>query len=88
MGISGLIPVLQPIHSQVSLEKYSGQVVGVDGYVWLHKGAFGCAVDLCTGKKTTKYVEYCMRKTKMLLDFGITPLIVFDGGSQSRNLTV
>jgi exonuclease-1 len=28
--------------------------LAIDGYVWLHKGAFGCAEDLVTGSKTTK----------------------------------
>lgn len=28
--------------------------LAVDAYVWLHKGAFGCAEELVKGKKTTK----------------------------------
>ena len=79
MGISGLLPVLKPTHRQVHLKDYHGKSIAVDGYVWLHKAAFGCALDLCTGKETRKYVDFCMRKTNDLIDNGIWPIIVFDG---------
>lgn len=67
----------------------------VQAYVWLHKGAFGCAEDLVKGKKTTKsalpsslriqadrdrFVDYAMHRVRMLKHHGITPYIVFDGG--------
>ena len=80
MGISGLLPVLKPSQKQVHLKEYKGMSIAVDGYSWLHKAAFGCAFDLLTGKPTTKYVDFCMRKTKDLTDNGIWPIIVFDGG--------
>ncbi|OCF44727.1 hypothetical protein I317_01416 [Kwoniella heveanensis CBS 569] len=49
-------------------------------YVWLHKGAFGCAEDLVKGKKTTKFVDYAMHRVRLLRYHGITPFVVFDGG--------
>lgn len=54
MGISGLLPLLKSIQTQVSLSELRGQTIAVDGYVWLHKGAYGCAVELGMGKPTTR----------------------------------
>ncbi|KAI9101265.1 PIN domain-like protein [Phlyctochytrium arcticum] len=80
MGIQGLLPFLKDIHRPVHLRNYSGQTLAVDTYVWLHRGAFSCALELCTGVKTTRYVNYCMRQVQLLLDHGVKPLMVFDGG--------
>jgi exonuclease 1 len=55
MGISGLLPLLKSIQVTTHVKQYAGKVVGVDGYVWLHKGAFSCAWDLALGNHTTKY---------------------------------
>ncbi len=38
MGISGLLQVLKPIQTEVHLQKYKGEKIGVDAYVWLHRG--------------------------------------------------
>jgi len=54
--------------------------LAVDAYVWLHRGAFGCAEDLVKGKRTTKFVDYAMYRVRMLRYHGITPFVVFDGG--------
>lgn len=54
--------------------------LAVDAYVWLHKGAFGCAEDLVKGKKTTAFVNYAMNRVYMLRANGVEPVIVFDGG--------
>jgi exonuclease-1 len=56
MGISGLLPLLKSIQQQKHLSELSGKTLAVDAYVWLHKGAYGCAVELVTGKATTKSV--------------------------------
>jgi exonuclease-1 len=79
MGIQGLLPLLKPIQKQAHLKDFSGQAVGVDAYVWLHRASFGCAYDLCLGKPTKRYVTYCMTRVKLLQDNGIWPIIVFDG---------
>lgn len=38
-----------------------------------------CAIELATGKPTTKFVDFAMHRVNMLLRFGITPYLVFDG---------
>jgi exonuclease 1 len=54
MGISGLLPLLKSIQTNTHIRHYAGKIVGVDGYVWLHRGAFACAWDLALGNPTTK----------------------------------
>ncbi|ORY00203.1 putative exonuclease [Basidiobolus meristosporus CBS 931.73] len=80
MGISGLLPLLKPIQSRVHISSYAGETVAVDAYVWLHKGAFGCAKELCLGEETDKYVEYCMHRIRLLQHYKVKPFVVFDGG--------
>ncbi|KAF2011669.1 PIN domain-like protein [Aaosphaeria arxii CBS 175.79] len=79
MGISGLLPLLKSIQRPCSLKKFSGQTIGVDAYGWLHRGTAACAIDLALDKPTTKYVDFAMNRVRMLIHFGITPFIVFDG---------
>ncbi|KAI7824654.1 exonuclease [Gamsiella multidivaricata] len=80
MGIQGLLPLLKSIEKPVHLKDYAGQTLAVDGYVWLHKGAFSCAQELCLGQPTQKYITYFMRKIDMFKFFGVKPYVVFDGG--------
>ncbi|WWC69755.1 uncharacterized protein I206_103698 [Kwoniella pini CBS 10737] len=80
MGISGLLPLLKEIQVDGHVSAFKGKRLAVDAYVWLHKGAFGCAEELVKGKKTTKFVDYAMYRVRMLRYHGITPFIVFDGG--------
>ncbi|KAF9541251.1 Rad2 nuclease [Mortierella hygrophila] len=80
MGIQGLLPLLKSIERPVHLKDYAGKTLAVDGYVWLHKGAFSCAQELCLGQPTIKYVTYFMRKIEMFKFFGVKPYVVFDGG--------
>lgn len=56
MGISGLLPLLKPIHKNKHLSEFSGKTIAVDAYGWLHKGVYACAPEVATGKKTTKCV--------------------------------
>ncbi|KAF3047642.1 Rad2 nuclease [Didymella heteroderae] len=79
MGISGLLPLLKSIHKPCSLKKFAGQTIGVDAYGWLHRGTAACAIDLALEKPTTKYIDFCMNRVRMLLHFGITPYLIFDG---------
>src|SRR5579859_2885677 len=58
MGISGLLPLLKSIQVNTHIKHYAGKVVGVDAYVWLHKGAFSCTWDLAMGKETTKFPSH------------------------------
>jgi exonuclease-1 len=80
MGIQGLLPFLKDIHEHISVSEYSGQTVAVDAYCWLHKGAYGCALQLAQGTKTDVYVKYCMRRVNMMRFHNIRPVLVFDGG--------
>lgn len=80
MGIQGLLPLLKPIQKPVSIaEDFAGQVIGVDAYCWLHKGAYGCAMELVEGKKSFIYVNYVLKRVNMLLHFNVKPILVFDG---------
>ncbi|ORX94456.1 exonuclease-like protein [Clohesyomyces aquaticus] len=86
MGISGmyiatygLLPLLKSIHKPGNLKKYAGQTIGVDAYGWLHRGTASCVIDLALDKPTTKVVDFAMNRVRMLVHFGITPYLVFDG---------
>lgn len=35
------------------MQDYRGKTLGIDAYVWLHRGAYGCAQDLAMGRPTT-----------------------------------
>ncbi|KAF2129954.1 exonuclease-like protein [Dothidotthia symphoricarpi CBS 119687] len=81
MGISGLLPLLKSIHQPCNLKKFAGKTLGVDAYGWLHRGTAACAIELALDKPTTKYIDFCMGRVRMLIHFGITPYLIFDGGS-------
>ncbi|TRM62242.1 PIN domain-like protein [Schizophyllum amplum] len=80
MGISGLLPALKSIQTTKKLSDFKGQTIAVDGYVWLHRGVYNCAVELATGQETHKYIDYFMHRVRMLRHNGVEPYIVFDGG--------
>ncbi|KAF2260971.1 exonuclease-like protein [Lojkania enalia] len=79
MGISGLLSLLKSIHKPCSLKKFAGKTIGVDVYGWLHRGAATCPIELALDKPTTKVVDFAMNRVRMLIHFGITPYLVFDG---------
>ena len=54
MGIKGLLPELKGITRPIHVGQYKGEKVAVDGYSWLHKGAYSCSQELCEGKWTDK----------------------------------
>jgi exonuclease-1 len=41
------------------VRRYAGRRVAVDGYSWLHKGAYACARELAQGRKSDMYVCGC-----------------------------
>lgn len=43
----------------------AGQRVAVDGQVWLHKGAYACALDLVHGQHTEAYVRHCVNLARL-----------------------
>ncbi|XP_032245241.1 exonuclease 1 [Phoca vitulina] len=79
MGIHGLLQFIKEASEPIHVRKYKGQVVAVDTYCWLHKGAIACAEKLARGEPTDKYVGFCMKFVNMLLSHGIKPILVFDG---------
>jgi len=81
MGVSGLLPLLKSIHKHTTLKNYGGQTLGVDAFGWLHRGAVACSYQLGFDIPTTQYVAFVVNRVRMLLDFGITPYLVFDGDS-------
>ncbi|KAB0393305.1 hypothetical protein E2I00_018390, partial [Balaenoptera physalus] len=52
------------------MRKYKGQVVAVDTYCWLHKGAVACAEKLAKGEPTDKRRQANLLKGKQLLREG------------------
>jgi exonuclease-1 len=52
MGISGLLPFLKKSSVNCHVRQFRGKTVAIDGYCWLHKGAFSCADKLVKGEKT------------------------------------
>lgn len=54
MGITGLLPLIKSIHEPTHLEHFAGKTMAVDGNVWLHRGAFACALDLALKQDTKK----------------------------------
>ncbi|GMG21589.1 unnamed protein product [Ambrosiozyma monospora] len=84
MGITGLLPILKPIQNPVSLEEYRGKTLAVDTYAWLHKGVFSCSMQLALNQPTQAYINYIMKKIRMLNHFGITPYMVLDGDALPR----
>ncbi|KAB8343048.1 hypothetical protein FH972_022642 [Carpinus fangiana] len=76
---TGLLGLLKSIQKPCSLKDFRGQTIGVDAYGWLHRGAVSCAADLALGKPTTRYIDFFMHRVRMLIHFGVTPYIIFDG---------
>ena len=81
MGIQGLLPQLKEIQNPVSLNRYSGQTLAIDGYAWLHRAACSCAYDLVLGNPTERYLQFFIKKFAMLKLYDIQPYLVFDGDS-------
>ncbi|KNZ62204.1 uncharacterized protein VP01_12g5 [Puccinia sorghi] len=79
MGIQGLLPFLKSIQRDSHIRNWAGKTLAIDGYVWLHRGAYHCAQELCLGKPTIKHVEYFMHKIDLLHKFGVSAYVVFDG---------
>lgn len=55
MGIHGLLPLVKPIMRRVHISEFGSKIVGIDGYVWLHKSLTTCSIELASGSNTLKY---------------------------------
>lgn len=81
MGITNLLVYLRPLVENVSLERYRGETVAVDAMCWMHRGAVAAATELLLkGIPGPRFVAFVMKMVKMLLSYGIRPVLVFDGG--------
>lgn len=54
--------------------------MAVDGFSWLHKGAYSCAREVVLGEWTDKFLRYVMGRIETLVGNGVEPIVVFDGG--------
>ncbi|KAL3426266.1 exo1 protein [Phlyctema vagabunda] len=79
MGIQGLLPLLKSIQKPTHVSNFKGKTLGIDAYGWLHRSTIACAMDLALGVPTTKFVEACMHKVRMLQHHGVIPFLIFDG---------
>ncbi|XP_070579035.1 exonuclease 1-like isoform X3 [Ptychodera flava] len=79
MGIKNLLPKLTNASKRVTFEEMRGSVIAVDASMLLHRGAYGCAADLCCGNVTDSFVKYVMKWLDALKAHGIQPILVFDG---------
>jgi exonuclease 1 len=80
MGIQGLLPSVKGHIRESNISEFAGRRVAIDGYAWLHKAVYGCAMDLCRGIETTKWITYVLKIIDMLLYHKIACIyMVFDG---------
>ncbi|KAI2522015.1 EXO1 isoform 6, partial [Pan troglodytes] len=70
MGIQGLLQFIKEASEPIHVRKYKGQVVAVDTYCWLHKGAIACAEKLAKGEPTDRRRQANLLKGKQLLREG------------------
>jgi exonuclease-1 len=79
MGIQGLLQALKPLIEITHISTLKGKRVAIDGYCWLHKAVYGCALELCLKQQSDLWIKYCLSYIDLLLQHGIQVTIVFDG---------
>jgi 5'-3' exonuclease len=79
MGIQGLHKELKSITRKCSIAEYKNKKVAIDAYVWLHKGTYCCAADLCQNIETDKYLSKGKHLIGLLKHHKVIPVVVFDG---------
>ena len=65
---AGLLPLLKAAISDIQIAIFANQVVAVDAYSWLHKGAYSCARDLVEGRHNTGYDAWNASLSLLILD--------------------
>ncbi|XP_073892865.1 exonuclease 1 isoform X3 [Macaca fascicularis] len=70
MGIHGLLQFIKEASEPIHVRKYKGQVVAVDTYCWLHKGAIACAEKLAKGEPTDSFLIWLKIGQKYYLKKG------------------
>lgn len=81
MGIKGLWKEVQPVCRAGHISQFRGMRVGVDTYCWLHRAVISCTMELATDRPCEKYLSFMMSRVDLLLRYGVTPVLVFDGDS-------
>jgi exonuclease 1 len=80
MGIKNLLPFLKDATTNVDISKnHEGLTVAVDTYCWIYRGAFSCAEQLALGQYADGHIKYVLRYVNKLLEWGIKPIMIFDG---------
>ncbi|KNC79281.1 hypothetical protein, variant [Sphaeroforma arctica JP610] len=77
----GLLPFLKGAMVTGHVDVFRDQVVAVDAYSWLHRGAYSCARELADGTPTDRYLSFSRKRITMLRSHKVEPLLVFDGRS-------
>ena len=82
MGIQVLLKELKPVTKTDShISRFRGKRAGIDASCWLHRSAHSCAWELVSGKPTRKYLSYLVKCLNCLKNFGVIPIVVFDGAA-------
>ena len=80
MGIQNLLRCLKSIQIPRHLSYYRGLRVAIDAYCWLHKSIFTYNDEMFENPSTSKkYLIYLNKRLNQLLEYNITPILVFDG---------
>ena len=83
MGIKSLRKAFEGSMRNVHVSDFKGQVVAIDVFAFLHRGATGGerAMRFVRYGETDLAVKFALRRVGMVLSNGLKPLLVFDGGS-------
>ncbi|KAA8498246.1 Exonuclease 1 [Porphyridium purpureum] len=79
MGVTGLLKAVHDGARSAHMSEFAGMTVGIDGYGWMYKGAFGQARAMYVDGRMDAFVRYFMERIEMLRFFKCVPLVVFDG---------
>ena len=82
MGIQGFHKAVEGLSIRQSPEEtlapFKGKSLAIDLSSWLYKACYSCATDLALGKPTTRYINFVVRRLKLLKYHGVQPILVAD----------
>ena len=79
MGIKNLLLFLRPYMKKINMNELKNKRIGIDGYVWIHKGIFSDKMDIVDNINSNNYINYIIKNIKILKKYYIYPIFVFDG---------
>eukprot|EP01071_Lankesteria_metandrocarpae_P009517 Lankesteria_metandrocarpae@DN5212_c1_g1_i11.p1 len=79
MGVQGLLKAIEDVQSRRHVSELSGKRVGIDAFAWLHRASCCCAAEIAQSIATDRHIKSCVRRLRVLLEAGVTPVLVFDG---------